>query len=83
MENHSKRPNSRSGSKLPHSRNRLQPIVPLPASALARLCFASNTHSTRVSLSLADYVTPGEPLLLKVVGSESNSRRWFGVFQTW
>lgn len=28
-------------------------------------------------------VTPGEPLLLKVVGSESNSRRWFGVFQTW
>lgn len=28
-------------------------------------------------------VTPGEPLLLKVVGSESNSRRWLGVFQTW
>jgi hypothetical protein len=28
-------------------------------------------------------VTPGEPLLLRVVGSESNSRRWFGVFRTW
>ena len=27
--------------------------------------------------------TPGEPLLLKVVGSDSNSLRWFGVFQTW
>jgi hypothetical protein len=28
-------------------------------------------------------VTPGKPLLLKVVGSDSNSRRWFGVFETW
>jgi len=28
-------------------------------------------------------VTPGKPLTLKVVGSDSNSRRWFGVFQTW
>ena len=27
-------------------------------------------------------VTPGKPLRLKVVGSDSNSRRWFGVFQT-
>jgi hypothetical protein len=26
---------------------------------------------------------PGQPLLLKVVGSASNSLRWFGVFQTW
>ncbi|MDX9868860.1 MAG: hypothetical protein RBT78_13155 [Kiritimatiellia bacterium] len=28
-------------------------------------------------------VTPGKPLLLKVVGSDSKSLRWFGVFQTW
>jgi len=28
-------------------------------------------------------VMPGKPLLMKVVGSDSNSRRWFGVFQTW
>ncbi len=28
-------------------------------------------------------VQPGKPLLLKVTGSDSNSRRWFGVFQTW
>ncbi len=28
-------------------------------------------------------VTPGKPLRLKVVGSDSNSRRWFGVFETW
>jgi len=28
-------------------------------------------------------VTPGKPLRMKVVGSDSNSRRWFGVFQTW
>jgi hypothetical protein len=28
-------------------------------------------------------VTPGKPLQLKVVGSDSNSRRWFGVFETW
>ena len=28
-------------------------------------------------------VAPGKPLLLKVVGSDSNSRRWFGVFQSW
>jgi len=28
-------------------------------------------------------VTPGKPLRLKVAGSESNSLRWFGVFQTW
>ncbi len=28
-------------------------------------------------------VTPGKPLQLKIVGSDSNSRRWFGVFQTW
>ncbi|HRR33591.1 MAG TPA: hypothetical protein P5026_05795 [Kiritimatiellia bacterium] len=28
-------------------------------------------------------VTPGQPLLLKAVGSHSNSLRWFGVFQTW
>jgi len=28
-------------------------------------------------------VTPGKSVLLKVVGSESNSRRWFGVFQMW
>jgi len=27
-------------------------------------------------------LTPGQPLRLKVVGSESKSRRWFGVFQT-
>ena len=27
-------------------------------------------------------VTLGKPLRLKVVGSDSNSRRWFGVFQT-
>ncbi|OGV65377.1 MAG: hypothetical protein A2283_03280, partial [Lentisphaerae bacterium RIFOXYA12_FULL_48_11] len=26
-------------------------------------------------------VKPGQPLILRVVGSESNSRRWFGVFQ--
>lgn len=28
-------------------------------------------------------VTPGKTLLLKAVGSDSGSRRWFGVFQTW
>jgi len=28
-------------------------------------------------------VTPGKSVLLKVVGSESNSHRWFGVFQIW
>ena len=28
-------------------------------------------------------VTPGESLLLKAEGSDSCSRRWFGVFQTW
>jgi hypothetical protein len=28
-------------------------------------------------------VTPGKPLRLKVIGSDSNSRRWFGVFETW
>lgn len=28
-------------------------------------------------------VAPGKPLRLKVVGSESDSLRWFGVFQTW
>ncbi len=28
-------------------------------------------------------VTPGRPLRLRVVGSDSDSRRWFGVFQTW
>ena len=27
-------------------------------------------------------VTPGRPLRLKVTGSESNSRRWFGVCET-
>lgn len=27
-------------------------------------------------------VTPGQPLRLKVMASESNSRRWFGVFET-
>ena len=27
-------------------------------------------------------VTPGKPLVLKAVGSDSRSRRWFGVFQT-
>jgi len=27
-------------------------------------------------------VTPGKPLILKAVGSDSRSRRWFGVFQT-
>ena len=37
-----------SGSKLPHSTNRSQLIVHLPASALDRLCFASNTRSTRI-----------------------------------
>lgn len=26
--------------------------------------------------------TPGKPLRLKVTGSESNSRRWFGVCET-
>ena len=26
-------------------------------------------------------VQPGKPLRLKVVGSDSNSRRWFGIFQ--
>jgi len=28
-------------------------------------------------------VIPGKPLRLKLVGSESNSRRWMGVFETW
>ena len=28
-------------------------------------------------------VIPGQPLRLKVVGSESGSRRWLGVFETW
>jgi len=28
-------------------------------------------------------VMPGQSLVLKVVGSDSNSRRWFGVFQMW
>ena len=28
-------------------------------------------------------VEPGAPLRLKVVGSESGSRRWFGVFRMW
>jgi hypothetical protein len=28
-------------------------------------------------------VAPGQPLRLKIIGSDSNSRRWFGVFQTW
>ncbi len=28
-------------------------------------------------------VMPGKPLHMKVVGSDSNSRRWFGVFETW
>ena len=27
-------------------------------------------------------VNPGQPLRLKVTASESNSRRWFGVFET-
>jgi hypothetical protein len=27
-------------------------------------------------------VAPGQPLRLKVIGSDSRSRRWFGVFQT-
>jgi hypothetical protein len=26
--------------------------------------------------------SPGQPLRLKVIGSDSNTRRWFGVFQT-
>ncbi len=26
-------------------------------------------------------MTPGNPLLIKVIGSDSNSRRWFGVFE--
>ncbi|MDD8047787.1 MAG: hypothetical protein PHF14_15085, partial [Verrucomicrobiota bacterium] len=31
----------------------------------------------------ASMVEPGKPLRLKVVGSESGSRRWFGVFRMW
>lgn len=37
----------------------------------------------RLTLSLpSSSVTPGKPLRLKAVGSDSNSRRWFGVWQT-
>ena len=37
-----------------------------------------------LTLSLpSSKVTPGKPLRLKVVGSDSNSRRWFGVFEVW
>ncbi|MCX6923104.1 MAG: hypothetical protein NT154_07835 [Verrucomicrobia bacterium] len=36
-----------------------------------------------LTLSLpSSRVSPGKPLRLKVIGSDSNSRRWFGVFQT-
>jgi hypothetical protein len=27
--------------------------------------------------------TPGKPLVLKIEGSDSNSRRWFGIFERW
>ena len=28
-------------------------------------------------------VTPGQPLRISAIGSDSDSRRWFGVFRTW
>ena len=37
----------------------------------------------RMTLSLPSAkTTPGKPLLLKVTGSDSNSRRWFGICET-
>ena len=43
----------------------------------------SRPEMGRLTLSLpSSSVTPGKPLRLKVVGSDSNSRRWFGVWQT-
>ncbi len=43
----------------------------------------SRPEMGRLTLSLpSSSVTPGKPLRLKAVGSDSNSRRWFGVWQT-
>jgi alpha-mannosidase len=44
---------------------------------------ASRPEMGQLTLSLpSSMVTPGQPLLLKVTGSDSKSRRWFGVFET-
>lgn len=43
----------------------------------------SRPEMGRFTLSLpAGMVTPGQSLRLKIVGSESNSRRWMGVWET-
>ena len=45
---------------------------------------ASTAEYGTLTLTLpSSKVTPGQPLILKVVGSDANSRRWIGVFQTW
>jgi len=43
---------------------------------------ATDEYGTCTLTLPSSRVTPGKPLLLRVVGSDSNSRRWFGVFQT-
>lgn len=44
---------------------------------------ASVPEAGRLTLTLpSTNAVPGKPLRLKVVGSDSRSRRWFGVFQT-
>jgi hypothetical protein len=44
---------------------------------------ASRPEMGQLTLSLpSSKVTPGQPLLLKATGSDSKSRRWFGVFET-
>ena len=43
----------------------------------------SRPEMGRLTLSLpSTKATPGQPLRLKVIGSDSNSRRWFGVCET-
>ena len=44
---------------------------------------ASRPEMGLLTLTLpSSQVTPGRPLYLKVTGSDSNSRRWFGVCET-
>jgi 3,4-dihydroxy-2-butanone 4-phosphate synthase len=43
----------------------------------------SRPEMGRFTLELpAEMVTPGQSLRLKIIGSESNSRRWMGVWET-